>query len=218
MTIGKGMERQRMRLTKREHEIFEFIADYIEANQYAPTLQEIADYFGLSSLATVHKHLKNLESKGAVDRDWNRARGMEVHRPEGHDVAVHGAEIPLLGLVAAGYPIEANLENETIAIPEEMLGRKRTFALRASGWSMIDEGIRDGDILVVEARETAEAGQTVVALLANVKNPGATVKKFYRQGNRIRLQPANDSMDPLYYDACDVTIQGILTGMLRRYS
>lgn len=204
-----------MRLTKREHEIFEFIAEYIEANQYAPTLQEIADYFGLSSLATVHKHLKNLEGKGAIDRDWNRARGMEVHRPEAHEPVVHGAEIPLLGLVAAGYPIEAILEGETIAIPEEMVGRQRTFALRASGWSMIDEGIRDGDVLVVEQRETAESGQTVVAL---VKDAGATVKKFYRQGNRIRLQPANESMDPFFYDASDVTIQGIVTGMIRRYS
>lgn len=207
-----------MRLTKRQREILDFVSEYIQFNGYAPTLEEIAGHFGLSSLATVHKHLKNLEQKGAILRDWNRGRAMEVQGAEPAPVEAPGGarsvELPLLGEVAAGLPIDVEVDRESVWVPEDMLGARSMYALRARGSSMIEEQIRDGDLLLVEESPVASRGETVIAL---VEGSAATVKKFYPEGERVRLQPANQTMEPIYVSARDLQIQGIVRGVIRRY-
>ncbi len=200
-----------MRLTRRQKQIYDFVRGYIDAEGYAPTLEEIAGHFGLSSLATVHKHLKNLEEKGAIERDWNRGRSMEVVRED--ESAVAAVEIPMLGEVAAGMPIEAVVDDEKLQIPESLLHGSATYALRVRGWSMVDEHICDGDILIVEERKTAERGQTVIAL---VDGEAATVKQFFPEGDVVRLQPANERMAPILVRADRVRIQGIVRGVVRK--
>ncbi|MBF6568165.1 MAG: transcriptional repressor LexA [Candidatus Binataceae bacterium] len=192
-------------ITKRQKQMIDFIDRYIEQHEYAPTLAEIGEYFGLSSLATVHKHLKNLEERGRIRRDHNHSRALEIVKSSG---------IPLLGQVAAGAPIEAIENPDTISVPEDFVRRGNTFCLRVRGESMIDEGIRDGDYIIVEEREAASNGETVVALIGNE----ATVKKYYREdAGRIRLQPANTAMEPIYADEHDLTIRGVVVGLMRHY-
>lgn len=198
-------------LTKRQREIYEYIRDFIEENGYAPSLEEIAGHFGLSSVATVHEHLENLESKGVLRRDANRSRAVEITRP-GLSQAV---DLPLLGRVAAGEPIEAVADTETIAVPQDLLGRGETFVLEVSGDSMVDEHIADGDFVIVERRDIARDGERVVAL---IDNESATLKTFRRQPDgRIRLDPANPRFEPQIYDAARVRIQGVAIGVLRKY-
>ncbi len=198
-------------LTKRQREVYEFVGSFIEENGYAPSLEEIAEHFGLSSVATVHEHLANLEEKGVLRRDPNRSRAVERTRP-----ALSGAvELPLLGRVAAGEPIEAVFDNETIAVPEDLLGRGETFVLEVSGDSMVDEHIANGDYVVVERRDIARDGERVVAL---IDNESATLKTFRRQPDgQIRLEPANARYEPQVYDASRVRIQGVAIGVLRKY-
>ncbi len=200
-----------MRLTRRQREIYDFLSDYIEDHGYAPTLEEIARHFGLSSLATVHKHLRNLEQKGAIERDWNRRRALELTRPG--DSRVPTQEIPLLGEVAAGIPIEAVVDEEVMHIPEGLVRGRVSYALRVRGWSMVDEHICDGDILIIEQSECASRGQTVIAL---VDGENATVKRFYPEGEVIRLQPANERMAPILVRADRVRLQGIVRAVIRR--
>ncbi|HEY8469690.1 MAG TPA: transcriptional repressor LexA [Longimicrobiales bacterium] len=202
-----------MPLTKRQKEILDFLRDYLEEHGYAPSYEEIAQHFAYGSLATVHEHLENLQRKGYIRKSYNESRSIELV-PTG--TRTGAVELPLLGVVAAGLPIEAIEDRETIAVPEELLGRGgQNYVLRVKGDSMIDEQIRDGDYVIVNARPTAENGDMVVAL---VHGDSATVKKFYREPDgRIRLQPANPDMPPLYYDAADVQIQGIVVGVIRRY-
>lgn len=200
-----------MNLTKRQREIYDYIRWFLEENGYAPSLEEIAGHFGLSSVATVHEHLSNLESKGALRRDPNRSRAVELTGPA-PAVAV---ELPLLGRVAAGQPIEAIPEDETIAVPEDLLGRGETFALKVAGDSMIDEHIADGDYVIVERRDIARDGERVVAL---IDGESATLKTLYREPDgRIRLQPANEHHRPQVYDAARVRVQGVAIGVLRKY-
>src|SRR5688572_26229011 len=201
-----------MHLTRRQKEILDFVSRHIEKKGYAPTIEEIGEQFGLSSLATVHKHLTNLQQKGLITRLSNRSRAMELVPSQ---MKVHAVELPLLGRVAAGSPIEAIEDRETIFVPEDMIGRKETYVLQVKGDSMIDEQIRDGDYVIVESRTTAREGEMVIALLEGEK---ATLKKFYHQGpGVIRLQPANAQMKPILVDADDVTIQGVVIGILRKY-
>jgi repressor LexA len=201
-----------MHLTRRQKEILDFVGRHIEKKGYAPTIEEIGEQFGLSSLATVHKHLTNLQNKGLIRRLSNRSRAMEMVPS---DLKVHAVEVPLLGRVAAGTPIEAVQERETIWIPEDMLGRQETYVLQVKGDSMIEEQIRDGDYVIVESRKTARDGEMVIAL---VEGERATLKKLYHEGpNVIRLQPANATMKPILVDADDVEIQGIVIGILRKY-
>jgi repressor LexA len=201
-----------MHLTRRQKEILDFVGDYIAREGYAPTIEEIAHNFGLHSLATVHKHLTNLQEKGLVKRAWNRSRALELVPS---DVKVQAVELPLLGRVAAGAPIEAVESTETIFVPQDMIGRGRTYVLQVKGDSMIEEQIRDGDYVIVEDRQVATEGEMVVALLGG---ENVTLKKFYREpGGRIRLQPANATMKPLVVDAEDVRIQGVVIGVLRKY-
>jgi repressor LexA len=200
-------------LTKRQREILDYLASYIDQHGYAPSFEEIAEAMGYASLATVHEHLTNLERKGVIRRSFNESRGIEVvsrGRPPGV------AEVSLLGFVAAGEPIEAVEVQETITLPESLLpAAGPSFVLRVKGDSMIDEQIRDGDFIVVHGRESARNGETVVALL---QGSFATVKKFYREKDgRIRLQPANTTLSPIYVDARDVQVQGVVVGVIRRY-
>ena len=199
-----------MALTRRQQEILAFVTDFVRERGYSPSLQEIADHLGLSSLATVHKHLVNLEAKGVLWRAWNRSRSLELAGAAGGRTA----EVPLLGYVAAGEPIEAVSQNASISVPEDMIGRGRTYVLRVKGASMIDEQIRDGDYVIVEDRETAENGETVVAL---VRNDEATLKKYYRENGHIRLQPANPDMAPMIFREDEVRIQGVVIGILRKF-
>lgn len=201
-----------MHLTRRQKEILDFVSRHIQKKGYAPTIEEIGDHFGLSSLATVHKHLTNLQNKGLVKRTVNRSRALELVPT---DVAVRAVELPLLGRVAAGAPIEAVQATETIFVPEDMVGRRDTYVLQVKGDSMIDEQIRDGDYVIVENRRTANDGEMVIALIDGDR---ATLKKLYHErGGRIRLQPANALVEPIIVDAEAVAVQGVVIGVLRRY-
>lgn len=202
-----------MPLTKRQKEILDHIDGFIAERGYAPSFEEIAHHFGYSSLATVHEHLSNLERKGYIRKSYNESRSIELVKPEEGPQAV---ELPLLGRVAAGLPIEAVSQSETFAVPPDMVRRGRdNYVLKVQGDSMIDEQIRDGDYIVVSQQDTADNGQMVVAL---VDGDSATVKKLYREpGNRIRLQPANERMDPIVVDARQVQVQGVVVGVIRKY-
>jgi repressor LexA len=202
-----------MPLTKRQREILDYLVEYAESNGYAPSFEEIARNFNYNSLATVHEHLSNLERKGYIKRSYNESRAIEILPSDANPRAL---ELPLLGAVAAGSPIEAAMHQESVAVPSDFVRRRGNhYVLRVRGNSMIDEQIRDGDFVVVEERPTADNGEMVIAL---VDGNGATVKKFYRERDgRIRLQPANESMAPIYVHENDVTIQGIVVGVLRKY-
>ena len=202
-----------MPLTKRQKEILDHIGSFIEDMGYAPSFEEIADSFGYSSLATVHEHLSNLERKGYIRKSYNESRSIELVKRDG---GAPSLELPLLGAVAAGMPIEAIQDTETLAVPPDMVSRRRdNYVLRVEGNSMIEEQIRDGDYIVVQAQNTAEDGQMVVAL---VQGESATVKKLYREaGGRIRLQPANPTMEPIIVHGADVRIQGVVVGVIRKY-
>ena len=198
-------------LTKRQREILDYLNEFIQQHGYAPSLEEIGRKFSLSSLATVHKHLTNLQEKGFIKRAWNRSRSVELVPTRAAGRAV---ELPMLGYVAAGMPIEAVASNETISVPEDLVGRRDTYVLRVRGNSMIDEQIRDGDFVIVEDRKTAENGEMVIALL---DGRDATLKKFYREHENIRLQPANPTMNPIIVSADAVQVQGVVVGVMRRY-
>jgi len=202
-----------MPLTKRQREILNYLTLYSEQNGYAPSFEEIADNFSYNSLATVHEHLSNLERKGFIKRSYNESRAIEILPSE---LVPKAIELPLLGAVAAGVPIEAVAHQETIAVPDTMVQRSGNhYVLRVRGNSMIDEQIRDGDFVVINDRHSADNGEMVIAML---HGNSATVKKFYRERDgRIRLQPANETMAPLYVHENDITIQGIVVGVMRRY-
>ena len=198
-----------MNLTRRQKDILDFIRTYRTTHGISPTQREIRENFGLSSFGTIQKHLKRLEEKGALSREWNRSRGIapSIERASSREVA-------LLGFVAAGRPIEPFPDEERIEVPASLLGKGEHFVLRVRGDSMIDDGIRDGDYVVVARRSTAQNGQTVVALVRGE----ATLKRYYAEGSRIRLQPANTAMKPLTVDTRDVTVQGVVTGLIRSYA
>lgn len=202
-----------MPLTRKQREILDFLTQAIDRQGFAPSFEEIAEEFGYQSLATVHEHLTNLERKGYIRRSYNESRSIEVLPPRGSSGAT---EIPLLGSVAAGMPIESVMGGEVVAVPDQMLPRRGpNYALRVRGSSMIDEQITDGDLVVVNGRDSADNGEMVIAL---VNGSEATVKRFYREpGGWIRLQPANTSMTPLRFQEHDVLIQGVVVGVIRKF-
>ncbi len=202
-----------MPLTRRQRQILDFIQGYIAGHGYAPSFEEIAEHFTFRSLATVHEHLTNLERKGYIHRAHNESRAIEVVPQPGQAGAV---ELPLLGQVAAGEPIEAVVGQETIAVPTDLIPRRGScYVLRVRGESMIDEHIESGDFLVVHTREEASNGEMVIAL---VDGTSATVKRYYREPDGwIRLQPANEAMRPIRVHEDNVLIQGIVVGVMRRY-
>jgi repressor LexA len=200
-------------LTKVQKEIFDYVQDFIQARGYAPSMEEIARHFRYTSLATVHKHLTHLQQKKLIRRKRNSSRSIELIPVESDQ---QGWEVPLLGFVAAGKPIEAIQMDEVISVPPDMVARKgKTYVLQVRGDSMIDEQIRDGDYVIVEDRQTAENGEVVIALIDKEET---TLKKFYREKNgSIRLQPANSEMKPFSIASERVKIQGIVIGILRKY-
>ena len=202
-----------MPLTKRQSELVNYLRQFIAERGYAPSFEEIGEHFGFQSLATTHEHLTNLERKGYIRRRYNESRGIEVIPPGGLAGAV---ELPLLGTVAAGTPIESVMHGETLAVPEAMLPRGGpNYALKVKGQSMIDDHIQDGDFVVVNGRQTADNGEMVIAL---VHGDEATVKRFYREpGGWIRLQPSNQAVQPLRVKESDVLIHGVVVGVIRKY-
>ncbi len=202
-----------MPVTAKQRRIYEFIRRYIAANQEPPTIAEIGRQFQMSSPASVHSIISALEREGLIKRIPNVSRGIEVVEQASNNGEDN--EIPLLGIVAAGQPIEAILTHDTVPVPKDMQGRGRTFALRVRGDSMIEENIQDGDIIIVASQKTAENGQMVVAL---IDGNYATVKKFYREPDFIRLEPANPQFKPIFIKTPErIQIQGIVRGLIRKY-
>ena len=202
-----------MTLTRRQKQILDYLEGYIGDNGYAPSFEEIAEHFTFRSLATVHEHLTNLERKGYITRAHNESRAIDLVPRPGQSGAV---DLPLLGQVAAGVPIEAVPNPETISVPAELIPRRgNAYALRVHGDSMIDEHIADGDYVVVHGRQNADNAEMVIAL---VDGTSVTVKRFYREpGGWIRLQPANDKVLPIRAHEDDVLIQGVVVGVIRKY-
>ncbi len=199
-------------LTKRQRQILDFITEFTRDNGYAPSLREIGQYFNLSSPATIHAHVQALKQKGLLKTSFNEARSIEIIPAKVNWVA--SLELPLVGLITAGEPIEAVEEKDTIAVPADFVtDSANSYVLKVRGESMIDEGILDGDYVIVERNPSPQNGDVVVALLNNAY---ATLKKFYRESKRIRLQPANSSMKPIY--AADPLIQGVVRGVIRKFA
>jgi repressor LexA len=207
-----------MTLTKRQKEVLDYLVGFLNKNGYSPSFEEIANSLKLTSLATVHKHLSTLEKKGFIRRGYNQSRSIEVMqlpKPIREQVLErHVVELPLAGRIAAGRPLEAVEEHETISLADFARGQN-TYVLQVSGESMRDDHILDGDFIVVEQTQVANPGEIVVALVGEDQ---ATVKRFYREpGGKIRLQPANSQMSPIIISATDVKIQGRVVGVLRKY-
>lgn len=254
-----------MKLSRRQEEILSFVASYKQEHGYSPSLREIAEAFGLASVATVHQHVAALQKKGYVSKDWNRGRSLELsdlgekrmlkerESPDdaedtpasassatvlpfakpGARAAAAGAganakstpwtspvglggeivELPLLGTIAAGLPIEAIEQRESVRVPADMVGRRETYVLKVRGSSMIGDGILDGDFVIVERRDHASNGETVVAM---INGQEVTLKRFYIEADGVRLQPANPAMPPIYLRNGDFAIQGVMIGLLRK--
>ena len=203
-----------MPVTAKQRRVFEFIRRYVESNKEPPTIAEIGRQFQMSSSASVHGILSALEREGLIKRIPNISRGIEIIE-ETKNGNGGESQVPLLGTVAAGQPVEAILTHDTVSVPKDMQGRGRTFALRVRGDSMIDENIQDGDIIIVSSQQTAENGQVVVAL---IDGNYATVKKFYREPDFIRLEPANPQFKPIFIKTSErIQIQGIVCGLIRKY-
>lgn len=200
-------------LYRRQKQILDFIKQYIDKYSYSPTLGEIAESIGVSSLATVHEHLQALATKGVIKRFEGAVRGIEVLDNK-ISSSLKGIELPVLGFIAAGQPIMTYTDPDaTIKVGPNMIsGKKRSYVLQVKGDSMIEEGILDGDHVIIEEQKTATDGDIVVALL---ENGLATLKRFFKEKDRIRLEPANSQMSPIY--ATDVKIQGKCVGVIRRF-
>lgn len=201
-------------LTERQRAILEFIEDFQAAQGIAPTHREICERFGFSSYGTAYKHLKLLADKGYLRRDWNQKRGLELLRPLRGEPG-SARELPFFGRIAAGRPIEAMASGEELTVPLHLMAGDAAehYVLQVVGESMIGEGIFDGDFVVVRRREQASAGEMVVALIGEE----ATLKRLYPEGNRVRLQPSNPTMDPIYVAAANVQVQGVVVGLMRRF-
>ncbi|MFH1146039.1 MAG: transcriptional repressor LexA [bacterium] len=199
------------RLTKRQREVLNFIVGFWDNNQYAPSYREIAVHFGLSSVSTIHSHVQLLKGKGYLDGEFNIPRALEL--TEAVRPNVEAISLPLIGLITAGEPIEAiEDKNSTVAVPADTVTGLECYALKVKGESMRDEGILDGDIVVVEPNFYPQNGQSVVALL---NGHFATLKKFYREKTRVRLQPANSAFKPIYVR--NPVIQGVVRAVIRKY-
>ncbi len=204
-------EGESLALTRRQRQVYDAVRNFIARKGYSPSLEELGEALGLSSVATVHRHVSRLTEKGLLRKDPNRSRSLDVVEPE----APAAISLPLLGVVAAGAPLEVYEDPETIAVPRELVGRRRgSFVLRVRGDSMIEEQIRDGDYVVVESRSEARDGEVVVAL---VHGREATLKRFERRGARVRLVPANAALQPIELPASEVEIRGVVRGLVRLY-
>ena len=210
-----------MALTRRQRQVYDFLAHFVDENGYSPSFEEIGEGLGLSSLATVHKHISNLEEKGLLKRDYNRSRSIDLLKPRGRmkqvlagsGAAGSGLTLPLMGRIAAGRPVEALENPESISLAD-FTRSKDVYVLQVSGESMQDEHIVNGDYVLVEKTNTARDGEIVVAL---VNGSDATLKRLFRQGDKIRLQPSNVAMAPIVVPAVAVQVQGRVIGVLRKY-
>jgi len=208
-----------MAITRRQKEVYDFLQRFIEQHGYSPSFEEIGAGLGLSSLATVHKHLNNLQEKGLLKRDYNRSRSIDVVKmrapraKHATPVASNDISLPLLGVIAAGRPLEAVENPESISLGD-FARAKDVYVLRVKGESMQDEHIVDGDYVLVEKTNTARNGEIVVAL---VNKSEATLKRIYQEGETIRLQPSNAAMKPILVPTADVDVQGRVIGVLRKY-
>ena len=206
-----------MALTRRQKQVLDHIVHFIDRHGYSPSFEEIGDGLKLTSLATVHKHLQTLEKKGFIRRGYNRSRSIEVMqlpRPVREQVARHAVDLPLMGRIAAGQPVEAIENPDKISLADFVRGGN-CFVLEVKGNSMMDDHILEGDYIIVEQTENANNRDIVVAL---VGGEDATLKRFFREANgKVRLQPANSQMEPIVLPAKDVKIQGRVIGVLRRY-
>lgn len=199
-----------MSMTKKQKQVFDFICEYIELNGYSPTQIEIKENFNFKSLGSVQDYIRYLKNSGHIQNDSNSVRGLRPVNKNTNDDLI---QIPLHGKVAAGNPIEAFEGDETIDIPASMIGKGSHFALTVSGESMIEDGILDGDIILIKEKAVAINGETVVATINNE----ATVKRYYRKTNQIELHPANSSMSPIIINDGDFHIKGVLVGLYRSY-
>jgi repressor LexA len=208
-----------MALTRRQKQVYDFISSFVDRNGYSPSFEEIAEGLGLSSLATVHKHISNLEDKQLLRRDYNRSRSIDLLKPRGRMkqslavAAESSMTLPLLGRIAAGRPLEAVENPESISL-SDFTRSKEVFVLQVKGESMQDEAILDGDYVLVEKADSAHNGDIVVAL---VDGSDATLKRLYVEGGKVRLQPSNASMQPIIVPAASVKVQGKVIGVLRKY-
>ncbi len=201
-----------MAITRRQKEVLDFLTHFTQKNGYSPSYEEIASGLGLNSLATVHKHVTNLQTKGMLQRAHNRSRSIDVL--PARTIKRPSDRMPLLGRIAAGQPVEAIESAESISLGD-IIGNREVFALEVRGDSMRDEHIVSGDYVLVERTRSAREGEIVVAL---VDGTDATLKRFYREGSMIRLQPSNNEMAPIYAPAANVAIQGKVLGVLRKYA
>jgi repressor LexA len=206
-------------LYNRQRQILDFITQYVQANGYAPTLQEIARALGVRSLATVHEHLQAMEKKGIIKKYEGAVRGIEIldKRAAARTTSEAAIDLPVLGFIAAGQPIEPHTDpNATFGVPPTLINQKRRcFVLQVKGDSMIEAGIYDHDYVVIEQTEIASNGDVVVALL---DNGFATLKRFFKEATRVRLEPANSSMSPIFVTGDKVRIQGRCVGVIRKFS
>jgi repressor LexA len=206
-----------MAITRRQRQVYDYISRFVSEKGYSPSFEEIGEGMGLSSLATVHKHVSNLEKKGLLTRDYNRSRSIDLLPPKGRlkqSMAINtGVVLPLMGRIAAGQPIQAIENPESISLAD-FVQSKEVFVLQVRGDSMQDEAILDGDYVLVEKSKTAHNGDIVVAI---VNRDDATLKRLYREGDNIRLQPSNANMKPIVVHASAVEIQGRVIGVLRKY-
>lgn len=199
---------------KRQQQILDFLKQHVQMTGSAPTLKQIAKALGVSSLATVHEHLTTLEYKKLIKRTGGKNKTVEFINEASKDFSTASMEVPILGFIAAGTPIEPYTDpNASMAIPNAFVtGQKRTYVLQVRGESMIEDGIMDGDYVVIEQSDFATNGEIVVALLDNGM---ATLKRFFKESTRIRLEPANAKMQPIFVK--NVTIQGKVVGLIRKY-
>ena len=205
-----------MALTKRQKQVLDFIAGFVEEHGYCPSYEEIARGLQLASLATVHKHISVLETKNYLKRGFNQSRSLELapkYLQEQRRARPAPAAIPMMGRIAAGAPVEAVEQRESLSFAD-FTGSGDTFALEVRGDSMIDDHICSGDMILLERVQQAHDGEIVVALVGGSE---ATLKRFYREGDMVRLQPANSTLKPILVPAADVQIQGRLLAVLRKY-
>src|SRR5580692_8060141 len=195
-----------MSVTRRQKEVLDFISGFVQRNGYSPSFEEIAHGLDLRSLATVHKHITNLQNKGLLSRAHNRSRSIDVLPPRAKGRPLE--RLPLMGRIAAGYPVESVEIPESISLGD-IVGNREVFALQVRGESMRDEHIVDGDYVLVEKTSTARTGEIVVALVGGMET---TLKRYYVEGSTVRLQPSNAEMEPIYVPAAQVAIQGRLVG------
>ena len=203
-------------LTKKQRKTLDFVTTFIEERGYSPSYREIAKGLKLNSVATVAQHVETLVDKGYIEKGSNSARSLIPVEEVQRSINSPGIGLPVLGLIAAGSPIETITgHQETLEVPAFMVSSSNSYVLQVKGQSMIDDGIHDGDYVVIQEKEVPSNGDTVVAL---VNNGEATLKKYYKEGNRIRLQPANSAMEPIYVDrGTPLKIQGVLIGLIRKY-